>query len=272
MVDLLTSFSVGFKELLRSTTEQNEIFTGGRRLLAELAAKPVFLQEILTKLATDDEFLLNRRIPTDPNEVTLFKDKEGLFSLRLYIWDPAINYPAHSHGSWGIICCLAGAVEERKYERLDDKSMPGYARLRETGRFVLKPVETSTVLPGDLGIHKMDSLVKEHSTISLHVYGKAEREGYLEMFNLHKDSVYRVTFPAMNVRIYALKALGAIKEDWAGDVLKKAGADRRPLIRFEALRALAITEKDAAVSLIEQEIRQQKGMEKEFSTLMNSLK
>jgi len=92
------------------------------------------------------------------------------------------------------------------------------------------------------------------------------------MFNLHKDSVYRVTFPAMNVRIYALKALGAIKEDWAGEVLKQASADRRPLIRFEALRALALTEKDVAVSLIEKEISQQMGMEKEFATLMNSLK
>lgn len=272
MGDLLTSFSMEIKELLHSTTEQYEIFIEGRRLLAGLAGKPVFLQEILTKLATDDEFLLNRRSPTDPNEVTLFKDKDGLFSLRLYIWDPAITYSVHSHGSWGIVCCLAGAVEERKYERLDDKSRPGYARLRETGRFVLKPGETSTVLPLDLGIHKMDSFVGEHSTVSLHLYGKAVRQGYMEQFNLHKDAVYRVTFPHMNERVYALKALGAIKEDWSGDILEKACGDRRPLVRFEAVRALALTEKDMAVSLIEKELGQQDGMEKEFAALLNSLK
>lgn len=272
MGDLLTSFSVEFKELLHSTTEQDEILIEGRRLLAELAAKPVFLQEILTKMVTDDEFLLNRRNPTDPNEITLFKDKDGLFSLRLFIWDPDITYPVHSHGSWGIISCLAGAVDERRYERLDDKSRPGYARLREISRNVLKPGETSTVLPGDQGIHKMDSFVKEHSTVSLHLYGKAVRQGYLEMFDLHKDSVYRVTFPGMNDRVYALKALGAIKENWACEVLEKACADRRPLIRFEALRALALSQKDTAVGLIEKEISRQDAMKEDFATLLNTLK
>lgn len=272
MEDLLHSFCVEIKELLKSTTQQDEIFAKGRRLLADLAGKPVFLQEILTKLATDDEFLLSRRSPADPNEVTLFRDNEGLFSVRLYIWDPDINYPAHSHGAWGIISCLAGMVEERKYERLDDKTRPGYARLKEIGRYLLKPGETSTVLPADLGIHKMESFIREHSTVSLHLYGKAVRQSYLEMFNPHKDSVYRVTFPGMNDRVYALKALGAIKEDWSCDVLERACADRRPLIRFEALRALALTEKEAAIQLIEKEIMRQDGMKEDFEALLNSLK
>ncbi|MDD4238245.1 MAG: hypothetical protein PHT62_06790 [Desulfotomaculaceae bacterium] len=272
MEDLLNSFCEEIKELLKSATQQEEIFVQGRRLLAGLAGKPVFLRESLTKLATDDEFLLSRRNPTDPNEVTLFKDTDGLFSVRLYIWDPDITYPVHSHGSWGIVSTLAGAVEERKYERQDDKSRPGYARLRETGRSVLKPGETTTVLPLDLGIHKMDSIIKEHSSVGVHLYGKAVRQEYMEKFDLHKDSVYRVTFPGMNDRVYVLKALGAIQEDWSNDVLEKACADRRPLIRFEALRALALTQQETAIGLIEKETTQQHGMEEDFAALLRSLK
>lgn len=272
MADLLTSFCVEIKELLKSTTKQEEVFTHGRSLLADLAGKPVFLRDILTRLATDDEFLLSRRNPTDPNEVTLFRDKDGLFSVRLYTWDPDITYSVHSHGSWGIVSTLAGAVEERKYERLDDKSRPGYAKLRETGRSVLKPGETATVLPLDLGIHKIDSFVKEHSSVGIHLYGKAVRQGYLEKFDLHKDSVYRVTFPGMNDRVYVLKALGAIKEDWSAEILEKASADRRPLIRFEALRALAGVRNEKAVELIEEEVSKESGVQEEFKALFNSLK
>jgi predicted metal-dependent enzyme (double-stranded beta helix superfamily) len=272
MSEHFTSFCQDIRELLLSTTDQEEIFRRGQPLLAAMAGKPAFFQDVFHRMVTDEDYLMGLRLSADPNEVTLHKDKDGLFSVRLYIWDPAISYPIHGHGSWGIVTTVAGLVEETRYQRLDDHSIPGYAKLKETGRRLMAPGETGRVLPLDLGIHKMGSAVKEHSSVGLHVYGKAIRPGFLEKFELDKESVYRVTYPGMNSRVYVLKALGAIEEPWAAEVLEQAVKDKRPLIRYEAVRALGVHQKEKALQIAEAEYNRESVMKSDFKALHDFLK
>lgn len=253
-VDLIDSYCSELRGLLESAVSQAEIFKRGRRLLSDMALKPLLLKGLLGRYATDDGFIRSRRLTVDPNEITIFVDPAGLFSLRLYIWDPAVTYPVHAHGSWGVVACVAGEIKERKFKVLDKGNPPGFARIRESGSSVLKPGETTTVLPLDQGIHQMEAVTNGQSSISLHLYGKSVRRGFLECYDLQKDSVYRVMNPYLYGKACALRALGAIGGDWAAEILSRAAADKKPHIRYEAIHALALADREAAVKCLDKEI------------------
>lgn len=271
-MDLMLSFCTELGELFQTSDSQPEIFRRGRALLSDLALKPLFLKEIFRKYVTDDEFLKTRQLTVDPNEITIFVDPAGQFSLRLYIWDPAKSYPVHSHGSWGIVAGVAGAILERKFKIADQGERPDFVKLRESGRAILKPGDTTTVLPLDLGIHQMDAVVKEHASVSLHLYGKSVRRGYLECFDPQKDSVYRIVNPHLYGRVIALRALGAMGEDWAAEILNQAAADKKPHIRYEAIRALANLDKEGAIKYLEEELAAETKPAGDFEHLCRTIK
>ncbi len=271
-MDLVESFCGEIRHLLQSTDKLAEIFPRGREVISRMAQKPAFLKEIFYRYATDDEFLMSRLLTVDPNEVTIFVDPARLFSLRLYIWDPAMTYPIHSHGAWGIVACVAGAIIERKYQRIDGGARPGHAEIRELSRDTLRPGETTVVLPLDQGIHSMESASQDSPSISLHLYGRAVRRGYLECFDLHKKTVYKVIPPYLYGRAYVLKALGALREDWAVDVLEKAATDKKAYLRYEALRSLSQFDREKALSYIEEEIMKETALEDELAVLYKTIK
>jgi predicted metal-dependent enzyme (double-stranded beta helix superfamily) len=269
MGKLLETFCGELRCLFETSSAMEEAMVQVRQLLGRFAVKPVFLRDVLSRQVAGDNVGSVMYTP-DTNEVTLFRDPDGLFSLRLYVWDPAVSYPIHSHGSWGIVSCVAGAIQERKFQRLDDGARPGYARLKESARSVLKHGEITTILPLDQGIHQMDGVVQEHASVSLHLYGKPVRRGFLEFFNPHKDSVYRVTYPGLNNRLYALQALGAIREDWTAEILEQAAGDKSPLIRYEALKALAGVQKEKAMEMIKKEASKENSLRESFKSLFDS--
>jgi predicted metal-dependent enzyme (double-stranded beta helix superfamily) len=271
-MDNMNSFCAELRVLLQSTKSQSEIFRRGRVLLSSLALKPIFLKEVLRKYVTDDEFLKKRRLTFDPNEITIFVDPDGLFSLRIYVWDPAMSYPVHSHGSWGVVAGVAGEILERKFKIIDKGDRPGFAKLQESSKGFLKPGDTTTVLPLDLGIHRMEPAVKEPASISLHLYGKAVRSGYLECYDLQKNSSYRVMNPFIYGKACAIRALGAIGEDWAAEFLGQAVADKKTHIRYEAMRALARLDKEAALQLIEEEMIKEIHPASNFRQLYSQIK
>lgn len=271
-MDLVKSFCGEIRQLLQSADNQAEIFTRGREIISRMALKPVFLKEIFFRYAIDDDFLMNRLLTVDPNEVTIFVDPARLFSLRLYIWDPARTYPIHAHGAWGIVSCVTGAIVERKYERIDGGAQPGHAEIRELSRGTLKPGETTVVLPLDQGIHGMESASPDTPSVSLHLYGPAVRRGYLECFDLHKKTVYKVIPPHLYGRACVLRALGGVEEDWAADILGKAALDKKAYLRYEALRSLAHLDREKALPYIEQEMKRETLLKAELAVLYNTIK
>jgi predicted metal-dependent enzyme (double-stranded beta helix superfamily) len=133
--------------------------------LARLVNDPGFLHhEILPLLeeakATDDWYLARR-----------YDDEEGAYSLQVFVWPPSSRTKVHDHSSWGAYCCAMGSVLEERYERLDDGSVAGHARLDEAWRLVWSSADgASTVQPGDGGIHRVGNPGSEVA-ISVHLYG-----------------------------------------------------------------------------------------------------
>jgi len=92
-------------------------------------------------------------------------------SLQVFVWPPGSKTRIHDHSSWGAFCCASGRLLEERYERLDDGSQEGCARLRklwerEWGR----EDGTAMVLPYGGGIHRVGNLGAKLA-VSVHLYG-----------------------------------------------------------------------------------------------------
>jgi hypothetical protein len=134
-------------------------------LLARLAEDTAFLEAyalpLLGKARRAENWYVAHR----------YEAEEDSCSLEVFVWPAGTTTEIHDHASWGAFCCAVGSVFEERYERLDDRSKPGRARLRKTWQRAWSPGDdASTVLPGDEGIHRVGN-PGEDPAISLHLYG-----------------------------------------------------------------------------------------------------
>ncbi len=101
-----------------------------------------------------------------------YDGEDGSYSLQIFVWPPGTRTRIHDHTSWGAYCCAVGSVLEERYERLDDGSRPGHARLKKVWQLWWSREDgASTVLPYDGGIHRVRNPGGEVA-ISVHLYGR----------------------------------------------------------------------------------------------------
>jgi predicted metal-dependent enzyme (double-stranded beta helix superfamily) len=133
----------------------------------------------LARLVKDSRFLRYEILPlleeTNGNEkwyvARRYDDEEGAYSLQIFVWPPGSWTKVHDHSSWGAYCCAVGSVLEERYERLDDGSVSGHARLEEVWQLAWSSADgASTVQPGEGGIHRVGNPGSEVA-ISVHLYG-----------------------------------------------------------------------------------------------------
>lgn len=211
----------------------------GREMVSDLVTRPDWFFAYLRKMILEPSSFESRRPGIWPNEFALHRSPDRSFVVLAYIWDAKLADIIHDHGSWGIIGTLCAKLGERKYERLDDGKREGYAELRETEHGVRGPGETTFVLPLNKGLHAMDNPT-EGIAVSVNVYGKTMRQGYVQFFDTEKKTVTRV-FPPRTLReVLAVKTLAAIDPSRAEGVLREAlGASRPPQLKQEYEAALA---------------------------------
>jgi predicted metal-dependent enzyme (double-stranded beta helix superfamily) len=149
--------------------------------LSELPSDPT-LQEavpVLVRLVGNHAFLDSYILPLaeqakwgkDWYLLHCYDDKDGSYSLQIFVWPPGSKTRIHDHSSWGGFCCVVGHLLEERYERLDYGSQPNYARLRKVWRRVWKRKDgISTVLPYEKGIHRVANPT-DSKAISVHLYG-----------------------------------------------------------------------------------------------------
>jgi predicted metal-dependent enzyme (double-stranded beta helix superfamily) len=101
----------------------------------------------------------------------IYIDRHRRFVVTSCVWEPGQGTPIHDHGTWGVMGVLEGELKVTNYVRLDDRSRPGYAELREASGLICPPGAVSYVLPPNEEIHKVENL-SDATTVSLHVYGK----------------------------------------------------------------------------------------------------
>jgi len=223
----LETFCLRFQAFLEEKPDMSRVLDVGLKLLGELLSDPAWFQDFLGKLIMDPGFLNRQPTSVYRNEITLHRSAGQSFSVLAYIWEPHRPSPIHDHGSWGLIGPLIEPVQEKKYRRLDDGRVEGYAELEKTSSNVIEPGGTSHVLPLDEGIHQMGA-AGERIAVSVGVYGKAIRQGYSQFFDPAGKTVVRAYPPKLFKKVLAIRALGSIAEPWAEDILKVARSSPIP--------------------------------------------
>jgi len=120
-----------------------------------------------------DSWLEERFYGADPQQgfgVHLLHEDPG-HGLTIFAvsWLPNRGAPPHDHGTWAVIAGVDGPEKNEFFERLDDRSRPGYAELKKVGEKVFRVGDVLAMRTGQ--IH---SIWNESSStsLSLHIYGR----------------------------------------------------------------------------------------------------
>ncbi len=233
----LEDFAAMLDEIANINPEPSELIQQGRQLLSNLVSSRGWLNETLSRLVLDEEFVQSQWLSIDPNEIILYRSPWKNFSIRAYIWEPGLKYPVHDHGAWGIVGAHINPIRERKFDLVAQEPDKHYAEVKVTADKVLNPGEITVVMPLDEGIHQMEAL--DRTAVTIHVYGPPLRKGYIKAYDLHFKQVTRLYSPYLQKKVMAIRSLGSITESWAEGILTEVlQTDAADYIRLECTDAL----------------------------------
>ncbi len=231
MSEVFTSYCRNLEKRLPEANNEDEAIAIVSSEIKGVLADPSFLLPFLKDMAEDAKGGDFRA--ADYNDITLHRSPDGIFSVRLFVWEANVPYPIHDHGSWGVVGCLSGQIRLTRYYRQDKETAVDSCLLLESGRAILKPGDITIVYPLDRGIHHMETL-GEQTALSLHTYGKPIRKGYIRAFLPQNNSVYRIYSPKYLSRVIALKALSSLDTTETAELLDRYRTDGPPLLAEEA--------------------------------------
>ena len=99
-----------------------------------------------------------------------------------------------------------------RYRRQDDETRQGYARLRETDRIMLRPGDTSVVLPLNDGIHQTGNPAAA-TGVMLSIYGTPIRRLYVNQYDHLRHRVTKLYPPRLGKKMLAAQALESMDTD-----------------------------------------------------------
>jgi len=235
----LEQFCQQFHAFLGEKPDMARLIKSGGSMLSELMSHKEWFGDILRKILFDPDFSESQKAGIWPNEITLHRNPDRSFQVLCYIWGPYLSDTVHDHGSWGIIGSFTRPIGERKYTRLDDGKREGYAEVKETSSAVLQPGEFTSVLPLNKGIHRMENQ-SDDVAITINVYGRTMRKGYIQFFYPESNAVARVYPPKPLKEALAIRAASTLRAPWSEDLLKRVLSSELPdPIRKEGEYALA---------------------------------
>lgn len=115
--------------------------------------------------------------------------KETWLEARMYHADaaqvPDRGAPPHDHGTWAVIAGVDGPEKNEFFERADDGSRPGHAKLRKVGEKVCGVGDVVAMPRGMIhGVWNETDAV----SVSLHIYGKHVNHTGRSQFDLEKQT------------------------------------------------------------------------------------
>ncbi len=245
----IDEFARDFEGVASDETHYESIAQKGQAILKRLLANQEVAAQLLGEMLAGDQVPEQFFRTVDNHDFTIYRSPRGSYSLRIYVWVPGYNYPIHDHGSWGIAGGYVNDALMIRYHREDDGTAPGHARLREKDRLSVRPGDTCFILPFDDGIHWMGCAGTDVA-LTIHVYGKAQRSGYIQGFDLAKNAVYPLGTPRLTKTIFAVQALGALGNEQSVGYLEAALQNRYSLVRWESLLALVRIDHDRGLALM----------------------
>jgi predicted metal-dependent enzyme (double-stranded beta helix superfamily) len=213
----LEDFCGRFHAFLKEGPKTPQILNTGKELLGGLLSDPRWFGETLSRLVSDASYLETQTPSVFANEVTLYRSPDRIFSVMAFLWEPGSLCPVHDHSSWGIIGSLLDSVKEIRYSRLDDAGVDGNADLEQMAARTIRPGEVVYVAPLDQGIHQTGAAA-DRLAVSLGVYGKSIRKGYIHFFDPLNKRVERAYPPRIYKQVLAIRALKSAPEVWAEEL------------------------------------------------------
>lgn len=161
---------------IRRTLSEN-LLAETRKLLAPGKLERTTLKQIetaVTKLSDQVELWGEEDFPAPPpteqqNRYLIAQDDESGLSLYLNVIRPGKKIPPHNHTTWACIGAVEGTEINTLYDRVDDRSIQGQAKLVEKTVVELEPGTALAMMADD--IHSVEirgTKVIRH----LHFYGK----------------------------------------------------------------------------------------------------
>ena len=100
-------------------------------------------------------------------------------------WLPGRGVRPHDHGTWAVVVGMTGPEKNTFWERLDDRSRQGYAKLKKRREEIVDVGEAVTMRTGE--IH---SVINEgdETTLSFHVYGRHLNHTGRSQFDLQSNT------------------------------------------------------------------------------------
>lgn len=154
----LERFIDALDRITRSQTSPAKIIAEVKPLLTELVRQPDCLDPKYKKRGTSGygRAMLHRA---------------ALFNVTAVVWGPGDNAKAHNHDTWGLVGVIENEIQETRFRRRDDGSIPGFAELEITAVLKNSAGMVSCLLPPEDDIHEMNN-VTGCDTVEIHVYGK----------------------------------------------------------------------------------------------------
>jgi len=219
------TFCRRFGEMAATAADTESALVRGVPLVAELLSSDSWFRAFIRSALVERTWLQQQQPTLWPNELTLYRSPDASFLVLAYIWEPHSRDTIHDHGSWGIVGSFVNDIKEVKFRRLDDGTRAGYAELEEKAVGVLKPGEITTVLPLNGGIHQMEN-VSGDMAVTINVYGRTIRRGYVQFFDRERKTVRRVYPPRTFREVLMVRTLGFM--GGGDDIFKEALANPLP--------------------------------------------
>jgi len=183
--------------------------------LPEVLFNLALFEELVERICRGNAYPDIRRTDAFDNEILLYLNPRRIFSLRMFFFGPAEFTPVHDHNAWGVTGTVYNPLTVVRYDRTDDRTAAGVARLEESRRRTLVPGETELTLPLDEGIHRTGSDT-DRPVLMVSVYGSPIRRLHVNGFDIENQRVYPMVAPRMKKRRMAREVFKAMT----------AGADR----------------------------------------------
>jgi predicted metal-dependent enzyme (double-stranded beta helix superfamily) len=157
----VAEFVASAKSILAGQALSRDALAGVAGKLEALAAE--------RHLWSETEF----RSPTEAERQKRYlvsEQQDRTFALYLNAMYRGRRVPPHNHTTWACIAAVEGCEINHLYERLDDGSEPGKARLRASALVRVEPGRSITLMPDDIhAVANAEAPVIRH----LHFYGRA---------------------------------------------------------------------------------------------------